>query len=147
VLTADCLPVLFCDRNAKLVAAAHAGWRGLSAGVLQNTLAGFTDAGIAPKDVLVWLGPAIGQDNYEVDEPVRDAFFLRDPECDFAFLPTRPGHWNFDIYRMARRYLTARGVTEVCGGEYCTYADSRFFSYRRQRQCGRQAAMIWINSR
>jgi YfiH family protein len=145
VLTADCLPVLFCDRNATIVAAAHAGWRGLNAGVLQNTLAVFTAVGIAPKDVLVWLGPAIGQDNYEIDDQVRDPFFLRDPESDFSFRPTRPGHWQFDIYRMARRFLWGRGVTEVSGGEYCTYADPRFFSYRRQGQCGRQATMIWLS--
>ena len=144
VLTADCLPVLFCDRAGTIVAAAHAGWRGLRAGVLQNTVMQFFDLGIAANDIFAWLGPAISRDNYEVDSAVRDEFFLRDPECDFAFTPTRPGHWQFDLYAIARRFLWSVGVTEIYGGDRCTFSDSQFYSHRREQPCGRQAAIIWL---
>jgi YfiH family protein len=146
VLTADCLPVLFTDRAGRQVAVAHAGWRGLCAGVLQNTLATFTNSGIGLDDIMVWLGPAISQRHYEIDATVRDEFFLRDPECDYLFEPTRPGHWQLDLYRLARRILSGRGVRSVTGGDSCTMSEERFFSYRRERECGRQATLIWLSS-
>ena len=144
ILTADCLPVLFCDRNGTRVAAAHAGWRGLCAGVLENTLANFVQAGIAPADILVWLGPAIGPDVYEVDHPVRDAFLKRNAGFSEAFTPVRPGHWHLNIYTVARRILSGLGVEAIRGGERCTFTDPQFFSYRRQARCGRHAALIWL---
>jgi YfiH family protein len=146
VMTADCLPVVLADRAGKQVAVAHAGWRGIHAGVLQATVATFTDAGIAPENIVAWLGPAISQANYEVDEALRDEFFLRDPECDYLFKPARPGHWQLDLYRLASRILSGRGVNAVSGGGFCTYADERFFSYRRSGRCGRQATLIWLTS-
>jgi len=146
VLTADCLPVLFCDRAGTRVAAAHAGWRGLCAGVLENTLDSFSQAGIAATDIMVWLGPAIGPDVYEVDRPVRDAFLRRDREFATAFAASRAGHWRFDIYAAARHVLARRGVTDVSGGGFCTYTEPRFFSYRREPVCGRQATLIWISN-
>jgi len=146
ILTADCLPVLFCDRNGNRVAAAHAGWRGLQAGILENTLDSFVRVGIHANDVLVWLGPAIGAENYEIDSPVREAVLDGDVGLAAAFTPTRPGHWNFDIYNAARHILASQGVMEISGGGFCTYSDPRLFSYRRQPLCGRQASLVWITS-
>ncbi|MDZ7662352.1 peptidoglycan editing factor PgeF [Thiohalophilus sp.] len=142
VLTADCLPVLLCDRNGREVAAVHAGWRGLSSGVIEAALDQFQ----APADqILAWLGPAIGPGVYEIGDEVRRAFVGPDPDSDEAFTPTRPDHWLMDIYALARRRLQQRGVEQINGGEYCTFTDAeRFYSYRRDGVTGRMASVIWL---
>lgn len=141
VLTADCLPVLFCDRGGTRVAAAHAGWRGLAAGVLAASVAAMRcDAA----EVLAWLGPAIGPQAFEVGEEVREAFVRDLPAAAAAFLPGQPGKWLADIYQLARLRLARAGVREVYGGGLCTYADqARFYSYRRDGATGRMASLIW----
>lgn len=141
VLTADCLPVLFCHRAGSRVAAAHAGWRGLAAGVLEATVAALA---VPASELLAWLGPAIGPDAYEVDATVRDAFLATDPGAASAFTATRPGHWRLDLPALARRRLEALGVP-VFGGEHCTFTETdRFFSYRRDGRTGRMASVIWL---
>ncbi|HSA71224.1 MAG TPA: peptidoglycan editing factor PgeF [Burkholderiales bacterium] len=138
VQMADCLPVLFADAAGTVVAAAHAGWRGLAGGVLEATLAAMRIPG---DRVLAWLGPAIGPRAYEVGEDVLDAF--RGDEA--AFLPARPGHWLLDLYAVARRRLGHAGVTQIYGGGICTYSEpQRFFSYRRDRTGARMGAFIWL---
>ena len=142
VMTADCLPVLFANRSGTRVAAAHAGWRGLAAGVLEQTLGHFPDA---PDEIVVWLGPAIGPEAFEVGDEVREAFIARHADSASAFTASRPGHWLADIYALARTRLAATGVSQVYGGEFCTYSDSaRFFSYRRDGVTGRMATLIWL---
>lgn len=141
-MTADCLPVLFCDRAGTRVAAAHAGWRGLAAGVLEATL---DSLALAPEDVLVWLGPAIGPQAFEVGLEVRDAFTAQHPEAAAAFVPgATPAKLMADIYALARIRLAARGVHAVYGGGLCTVTDPRFFSYRRTPQGGRFASLVWL---
>lgn len=142
VQVADCMPVLFTDEAAGVVGAAHAGWRGLCEGVLEATLEAMC---VPPSRVLTWLGPAIGAQAYEVGEDVRVAFLARDPGCGDAFAPCHStGHWQLDLYAIARRRLAAIGVQRVFGGGFCTYSDPRrFFSYRRDRSTGRMAALIW----
>lgn len=142
VMTADCLPVLFCNRAGNRVAAVHAGWRGLADGVIEAALAGFAD----PADqLLAWLGPAIGPDAFEVGPEVRERFLQDDLQAGSAFLPGRPGHWLADIYRLARLRLERAGVGFIGGGDYCTVTDiKRFFSYRRDGVTGRMASLIWI---
>jgi YfiH family protein len=138
VRMADCMPVLLCDSDATVVAAAHAGWRGLSAGVIEAALAALR---VPASKVLAWLGPAIGPEAYEVGEEVRRAF----AGFEAAFEPTRPGHWRLDLYAVARERLQRAGVKEIHGGGYCTYRESeRFFSYRRERAPERMAALIWL---
>ncbi len=145
ILTADCLPVLFADRAGTAVGIAHAGWRGLAAGVLEATLAALGDLGAKPVEVIAWLGPAIGPAAFEVGEDVRDAFCTDDPGAAGSFVPHRAGKWHADLYGLARRRLARVGVTRVDGGDFCTYTDAaRFFSYRRERQTGRMAAAIWL---
>jgi hypothetical protein len=147
VMVADCLPVLFCDRDGTRVAAAHAGWRGMSAGVLENTVAAL---GCAPGDVLAYLGPAIGPDRFEVGQEVVDAFTRADPQAAQCFRTKAPGprgepKWLADLYRLARQRLAAARVRAVYGGGLCTYEDSaRFFSHRRDPRSGRHAALIWL---
>ncbi|MDI9238846.1 peptidoglycan editing factor PgeF [Lysobacter sp. LF1] len=144
ILTADCMPVLFCDENGSEVAAAHAGWRGLAGGVLENTLAAMRGAS---GRMHVWLGPAAGPQAYEIGEEVRDAFVARDSGADAAFAYTRPGHWRVDLYALARRRLQAAGVAveRIHGGGLCTISDpQRFFSHRRDQRGGRMASLIWI---
>ena len=140
ILTADCLPVLFCADDGAVVGAAHAGWRGLAAGVLEATAARM---GVPGERLLAWLGPAIGPRSYEVGADVRDAFVRTDPGAAAAFAPTRPGHWRCDLYALARRRLAAAGVTRVYGGGFDTFADARFYSFRRDRATGRFASLIW----
>ena len=142
VMTADCLPALFCDRAGTRVAAAHAGWRGLVNGVLEATL----DALAVPaEEVLVWLGPAIGPQAFEVGGEVREAFMAVQPEADQAFVPSiNAGKSMADIYQLARLRLAARGVTAVYGGGFCTVSDPRFFSYRRSARTGRFASLVWL---
>lgn len=142
VMTADCLPVLFCDRAGTVVAAAHAGWRGLLAGVLEQTLA---TMGCPAGTVLAWLGPAIGPDNFEVGDEVRTAFVARNAEAATAFRPAGDGKWLADLYALARQRLSSVGVARVYGGDGCTFAErDRFFSYRRDGVTGRQASLIWL---
>ncbi len=143
VLTADCLPLLICNRRGSRVAAVHAGWRGLAAGVLEATLETFEDA---PSDLLVWLGPAIGPAAFEVGPEVREAFLAIHPADDACFAPNRPGHWLADIYQLARNRLQRLGVGYVGGGDYCTVSEpERFFSYRRDGVTGRMASLIWMD--
>ena len=144
VLTADCLPVLFCARDGSRVAAAHAGWRGLAAGVLEATVAAL-DAD--PGALLAWLGPAIGPAAYEVDATVREAFVAGDAATATAFVATRPGHWLADLYALARRRLALAGVDAVYGGGLCTASDpARFYSYRRDGVTGRMASLVWLSA-
>jgi len=142
VLTADCLPVLFCDRGATRVAAAHAGWRGLAAGVLEETVRTLA----LPEDqLLAWLGPAIGPQAFEVGPEVREAFLGVHAQAAVAFVPSpNSGRYMADIYQLARIRLAACGVTAVYGGGGCTFTDPRFYSYRRTPRTGRFASLIWL---
>ena len=141
ILTADCLPVLFVSADGGTIGAAHAGWRGLAAGVLENTV-----AAMAAEGVQAWLGPAIGGSSYEVGEEVRTAFVDADPGHALAFSATRPGHWLCDLYALARRKLAAAGVARVSGGDFDTRVDQRFYSYRRDGAAsGRFASLIWTH--
>lgn len=145
VKAADCLPVLFADDSGGVVGAAHAGWRGLAAGILEATVA---EMRVPGERLLAWLGPAIGPAHYEVGAEVRDAFLARDAAAERAFTPNAPGHWLLDLYAAARQRLAARGVRRVYGGAYCTYADAaRFPSWRRDRTQERIAAYVWLESR
>lgn len=150
VLTADCLPVLFCDDAGTVVAAAHAGWRGLAGGVLEATVAAMR---VPPERVLAWMGAAIGQTAFEVGGEVREAFISQHPLTGIAFRPALPGtldeaprKWLADIYALARIRLAAIGVDRVYGGGLCTFNDPRFFSYRREPRTGRMASVIWMDS-
>ncbi|MGR9085857.1 MAG: peptidoglycan editing factor PgeF [Gammaproteobacteria bacterium] len=139
VMTADCLPLLLCADDGSQVAAVHAGWRGLLAGVIGNAVDTFDGKG-----VMVWLGPAIGPDSFEVGSEVRDAFLEANEAMSLAFKPSVSGKWLADIYRLARIALADRGVTRVYGGSFCTVTDSdRFYSYRRETTTGRMATLIW----
>jgi YfiH family protein len=145
VKAADCLPVLLADEAGTVVGAAHAGWRGLAAGVIEATVDAMRSR---PKTVFAWLGPAIGPRAYEVGEEVRAAFLARDAQLAAAFAPNRPGHWLLDLYLAARQRLAARGVTRVYGGGFCTYSEpERFPSWRRDRARERIAAFVWLESR
>jgi len=145
VLTADCLPVVFSARDGGEIAAAHAGWRGLAAGVLEATLA----AMLTPAhEVIAWLGPAAGAQAYEIGQEVFDAFTRHDPRAAAAFVPTRAGHWRIDLYALARQRLTAAGMDagQIDGGGLCTLSDpQRFFSHRRDARTGRMATLVWRN--
>lgn len=142
VMVADCLPVLLCRRDGAGVAVAHAGWRGLAAGVLEAAVAAF---GVPAEQLLAWLGPAIGQEHFEVGDEVRSAFCDRDPEAASAFLPNPRGRWQCSLHALARRRLRRAGVLTIDGDPRCTYADSEsFYSYRRDGATGRFAALIWI---
>jgi len=144
VLSADCLPVLLCDRRGLTVAAAHAGWRGLAAGVIRQTVLAMQ---CQPAELMAWLGPAIGPAAFEVGDDVNQAFLAEDAGYASAFAAgTAPGKWQLDLYAAARRQLAALGVSRVFGGGFCTYHDAqRFYSYRRDRQTGRMASLIWIS--
>jgi len=142
VMTADCLPLLMCDREGTQVAAVHAGWRGMADGILQATIARFRSS---PENILVWLGPAIGADAFEVGEDVYQAFIQRWPQSADAFRPNSHKKYQFNLYQQARMLLASVGVQQVTGGGFCTYTDNqRFFSYRRDGTSGRMASLIWI---
>lgn len=142
VLTADCLPVLFCDDKGAVVAAAHAGWRGLAGGVLEAAI----DAmGVPPQRLLAWLGPAIGPQAFEVGGEVRDIFTAFDPAAALAFQPRGNGKWLADIFLLARQRLQKAGLTQIHGGGLCTVSDpEHFFSYRRDGVTGRMASLVWL---
>ncbi len=141
VMTADCLPLLLCDRAGSVVAAAHAGWRGLQAGVIEATVAAMRVQGA---EVLAWLGPAIGPEAFEVGDEVRQAFVAEAPSADAAFRSHGTGKWLADLYSLARQRLAGCGVTAVFGGDFCTFGDAqRFYSYRRDSVTGRMATLIW----
>lgn len=141
VMIADCMPVLLCDEAGTVVAAAHAGWRGLAGGVLENTVRAMD---VPPARLLAWLGPAIGPAAFEVGADVRDAFLAADAGAAAAFAPHAPGKWLADLFALGRRRLAACGVARVYGGGLCTVAGpQRFYSYRRDRDTGRMAALVW----
>jgi YfiH family protein len=152
VLTADCLPVLFCDEAASVVAAAHAGWRGLAAGVIESTV---TAMGVPPQTLMAWLGPAIGPAAFEVGDEVRATFIAHDPAAANAFVASEPGKWLCDIYQLATQRLHALGIRRVASPEkgipfghadFCTVRDrGNFFSYRRDGVTGRMASSIWLD--
>jgi YfiH family protein len=142
ILAADCLPVLFCSRDGDRVAAAHAGWRGLAAGVLDTTVGSL---GLPGSKLIAWMGPAISQQAYEVGDDVRIAMLARDSGFASAFTPNARGRWQCDLYQLARRNLEQLGVKAIYGGGYCTYDDAdRFYSFRRDGQCGRMATLVWM---
>jgi len=144
VMTADCLPLLITDTSGSQVAAVHAGWRGLQAGIIENTLAKFAKP---RSDILVWLGPAIGPHAFEVGPEVKAAFLAVDPAAEAAFIATHADRYLADIYLLARQRLAAQGVTAIYGGDYCTYSEKeRFFSFRRDGVTGRMASLIWIEA-
>jgi len=141
-MAADCMPVLLAHQEGKAVAIAHAGWRGMCAGVIEAAVGAL---GLPPPLLRAWLGPAIGPENYEVGAEVREAFLSRDAQAAAAFTPSRPGHWRLDLYAVARQRLAASGVAQIFGGGYCTASDpARFFSYRRDKTHARMAAAIWL---
>lgn len=143
VMTADCLPVLFYSKDGKEVAAAHAGWRGLCDGVLENTVAEFA---CSPTEICAWLGPAIGPTKFQVGKEVIEQFCAFDPQAELAFIadPTTSGKFLGNLYQIAQQRLNKLGITEIFGGEHCTFIEQeRFFSYRRDKQTGRMASLIW----
>ena len=145
VLTADCLPVLACDRGGTVAGAFHAGWKGLLAGVLENGLAAMRRA---PADLTVWIGPAIAAASYQVGDEVREAYLRSDPEHRADFAADGPGHWRFDLAGAARRRLRGAGVGSVAGGRWDTCAGADlFFSHRRQAPCGRMATIIRLEKK
>lgn len=144
VMTADCLPILICDKTASHVAAIHAGWRGLASGIIENTI---NSLNIPSEQLLVWLGPAIGPEKFEVGEDVYDRFVNPMPEAKNAFKLINEKKWLADIYALAKMRLHAKGIFAIYGGNFCTYSQADlFFSYRRDKgQTGRMASLIWIN--
>jgi YfiH family protein len=143
IMTADCLPVLFCSKSGDRAAAALAGWRGLAAGVLVSTVASL---GLPGAELLAWLGPAISQAAFEVGDEVRIAFTARDAAATRAFKANDRGRWQADLYELARMELARLGVHAVYGGGQCTYREAgRFFSFRRDGNTGRMATLIWLD--
>lgn len=144
VMTADCLPLLLCDRAGTVVAAAHAGWRGLQGGVVEAAVAAMK---VAPSEILAWLGPAIGPQAFEVGSEVRAAFMAVDRQAEAAFRPAgMPAKWLADIYLLARQRLAVLGVSGIHGGDRCTFSEPDcFFSYRRDGATGRMASLIWLD--
>jgi polyphenol oxidase len=142
ILTADCLPVLFCNADGTEVAAAHAGWRGLAAGMLENTVNAMNSK---PETLMAWLGPAAGSLAYEVGAEVYAAFVDQDSNAAMAFTATRKDHWLVDLYQLARMRLHKLGVKCIAGGEHCTISEpDKFFSHRRDQRSGRMASLIWM---
>jgi len=143
VKTADCLPILICDTDATVVAAVHGGWRSLAAGIIDNALSCLN---IDPEKTLVWLGPAIGPDAFEVGTEVRDAFVSKNKVHKTAFKTHFDQKYLANIYELAKQQFNARGVEQIYGGEYCTFSDEkRFYSYRRSKDTGRMHSCIWIS--
>ena len=143
VMTADCLPILMCNQEGNEVAAVHAGWRGLQAGVIQSTLAAMHSP---PQQLIAWIGPGISQDCFEVGDDVYYAFVGQDPAAAGGFTANRPGHWLCDLGGLAESILCAAGVARVTRSPYCSYRDAEmFYSYRREATTGRMASLIWIN--
>lgn len=143
VMTADCLPVLFCDTSGSVVAASHAGWRGLNTGILEKTVHAMQ---CPPEHVLAWLGPAIGASAFEVGDEVRYAFMQHDANAAHAFKAHSKGKWLANIYQLATQRLNRIGVQKIYGGGECTYSDTqRFYSYRREAKTGRMASLIWMD--
>ena len=141
LLVADCIPVLLADAAGSVVAAAHAGWRGLAGGVVENTIKRMA---VDPGTIIAYLGPGIGPRAFEVGTDVRDAFVARDAGAASAFAPHAPGKWLADLFALARRRLSSAGVRSIHGGGDCTYSNpKRFYSYRRDRTTGRMAALVW----
>jgi YfiH family protein len=142
VQVADCLPVLFATRLGSAVAAAHCGWRGLAAGVLEATVRALA---VNPDEIYAWLGPAIGPAAFEVGDEVRAAFVAQDAIAEEACAANLRGRWQCDLFKLARQHLAALGIRAVFGGGVCTASDpKRFFSFRRDGRCGRMAALVWI---
>ncbi len=142
ILTADCLPVVFANEAGTEIGAAHAGWRGLANGILENTAAAMQSP---PSELIAWLGPAAGPQAYEVGAEVFDTFVSQDANAATAFVATRPHHWRVDLYALARQRLAARGIVRVHGGELCTISDpQRFYSHRRDARTGRMATLVWM---
>jgi purine-nucleoside/S-methyl-5'-thioadenosine phosphorylase / adenosine deaminase len=142
VMTADCLPILLSDRAGQAVGVAHAGWRGLAAGVIENVVQAM---GLPPGNLIAYIGPGIGARRYEVGDEVRRAFVDKDPSAAGSFAPGRDGKHFADLYALARARLAAAGVTDTYGGGFCTASDERFFSFRRDRTTGRMANLIWLD--
>lgn len=144
VLTADCLPILICNKSGTTVAAIHAGWRGLAGGIIENTIQALH---LAPEDILVWLGPAIGPGKFEVGKDVFDAFISTSPESELAFIPHHENKWFANLYDLAKIRLKNQGIVHIYGGDWCTYNQEEwFFSYRRDNgKTGRMASLIWIH--
>ncbi len=139
VLTADCLPILLCDEQGRQIAAVHAGWRGLLNGIIEQTVATFQH-----QPLLAWLGPAISQQAFEVGEEVRSAFLESSSQAECAFLKGRAGKWYADLYQLATIRLRCAGVSNIYGGDFCTFNEQeRFYSYRRTGRTGRMASLIW----
>jgi YfiH family protein len=142
VMTADCLPVLLAARDGSRIGVAHAGWRGLAAGVLEAAIAAL---GHAPGELLAWLGPAIGQAAFEVGDEVREAFITAATGAAAAFRPNSRGRWQADLHALARERLRRSGVARVYGNPQCTFSDPKqYFSHRREAPCGRMASLVWI---
>ena len=149
IMTADCLPVLMADQQGRIVGAAHAGWRGLAAGVLDSLVAGMCRlAQETPVNLTAWLGPAIGPTAFEVGREVRDAFLTQSPDHAVCFSPRadHPGKWLADLPQLATQKLNRLGVTAVTDSNCCTYRASEYYSYRREKITGRMASMIWIDA-
>ncbi len=147
VLTADCLPILLCDATCGVVAAVHAGWRGLADGVIENTIATMKSAGAKSEQMLAWLGPAIGPSHFEVGEEVRDRFIRQDQHATTAFAASGQQGSKFfaDIFQLAKMRLERMGVCDIAGGQHCTFSmPEKFYSYRRDGVTGRMASLIWI---
>ena len=142
VMTADCLPILLCDRSGTVVGAVHAGWRGLAAGVIEATVAAMD---VEAENLMAWLGPAISQAAFEVGEDVRSAFVDADALTESAFAEGSAGKYQADIYQLARRRLNLLDITQIYGGDRCTYGEpEHFFSYRRDGVTGRMGTFIWL---
>ena len=141
VMTADCLPVFLSDRAGKSVGIAHAGWRGLAAGIVENVVQAM---GVPSRDIIAYIGPGIGAHRYEVGEDVRKAFVDRDPAAARSFAPRQGGKYLVDLCGLARQRLAAAGVAGIYGGGFCTAGEERFFSFRRDQTTGRMASLIWL---
>ena len=145
ILTADCMPVFLCDRQGSIVALAHAGWRGLAAGIIENTIATMHTPA---ENILAWMGPAIGPQKFEVGAEVREIFLAHDKNAEVAFTPFAQQKWLANIYLLGRQRLQKSGVTAIYGGNHCTFTEKeKFFSYRRDgKNSGRMAGLIWLEN-